>query len=205
MFTEVLTENQKRLLPFISSFSKDYYLVGGTAIALQIGHRYSIDFNLFTNTVVNTLKIKKNLNKFNFGYRTRHQAYDQLHIDVFDVKLTFFEYPYRIKADLWFEKYCRMPQLLDLAAMKCLALGGKAKWKDYVDLYFLIKNRFTLTQIIEKAIEIFSENFNPKLLRQQLAYFNDIDYREQVIFLPGFETDENEIKYFLTEIALETF
>ena len=54
MQSEVLTNEQRELLPLIKSFSKDYYLVGGTAIALHIGHRRSIDFDLFT-----TLDIKR--------------------------------------------------------------------------------------------------------------------------------------------------
>ncbi len=47
LYTNVLSEEQKMLLPFIQSFEKEYYLVGGTAIALQVGHRESIDFDMF--------------------------------------------------------------------------------------------------------------------------------------------------------------
>lgn len=49
MFDNILTENQKKILPLIKIFSPDFYLVGGTAIALQIGHRRSIDFDLFSD------------------------------------------------------------------------------------------------------------------------------------------------------------
>ena len=48
MHDNILTNEQRNLLPLIKAFSKDYYLVGGTAIALHIGHRRSIDFDLFT-------------------------------------------------------------------------------------------------------------------------------------------------------------
>ena len=48
MHDEVLTKEQKDILPLIAEFKKEFYLVGGTAIALQIGHRYSIDFDLFS-------------------------------------------------------------------------------------------------------------------------------------------------------------
>ena len=47
MHLEILNQNQKELLLFISQFKREYYLVGGTAIALHIGHRESIDFDLF--------------------------------------------------------------------------------------------------------------------------------------------------------------
>ncbi|CEG11193.1 conserved hypothetical protein [groundwater metagenome] len=58
MHREVLTKDQKDLLPLIKLFSKDYYLVGGTAIALIIGHRRSIDFDLFTDNKVKRKSIK---------------------------------------------------------------------------------------------------------------------------------------------------
>ncbi|GIW64180.1 MAG: hypothetical protein KatS3mg092_0113 [Patescibacteria group bacterium] len=59
MFKNILTEEQIKLLPLIKLFSKNFYLVGGTAIALQIGHRRSIDFDLFTEKSFNPLKIRR--------------------------------------------------------------------------------------------------------------------------------------------------
>lgn len=50
MHKEILSENQTKLLPLVKSFSPDFGLAGGTAIALYLGHRRSIDFDLFTNT-----------------------------------------------------------------------------------------------------------------------------------------------------------
>ena len=49
-----------------------------------------------------------------------------------------------------------MPDLLTLAAMKAYALGGRAKWKDYVDLYILLRDHFSLAQISEKSKDLFS-------------------------------------------------
>jgi Nucleotidyl transferase AbiEii toxin, Type IV TA system len=68
MFDNILSENQKELLPFIESFKKEFYLVGGTAIALQIGHRESIDFDLFKFSTINTSKITQRLKDFNLTY-----------------------------------------------------------------------------------------------------------------------------------------
>ena len=59
MYLDILDKNQQELLPLVKQFSKNYYLVGGTAIALQIGHRRSIDFDLFTTKTVNKLRIKR--------------------------------------------------------------------------------------------------------------------------------------------------
>ena len=142
MYLDILTREQKELLPLISQFKREFYLVGGTAIALQ-------------------------------------------------------------KLDLG--KIIKIPDLISLGAMKAFALGRRSKWKDYVDLYFLLKNNYGLKEIVNKSIAIYGQEFSEKLFRAQLAYHEDIDYSEKVEFLPGFEVDENEIKAFLINVALEGF
>ncbi|MDR0833753.1 MAG: nucleotidyl transferase AbiEii/AbiGii toxin family protein [Candidatus Symbiothrix sp.] len=96
-----------------------------------------------------------------------------------------------------------MPSLLSLAAMKAFALGRRTKWKDYVDLYFLLRDSFTVQEISDEAEKIFGDLFSEKLFRQQLAFHADIDYREQVDFLPGFEVGAEEVKDFLIDKSLE--
>jgi hypothetical protein len=104
-----------------------------------------------------------------------------------------------------FEKIIAMPDLLTLAAMKAFALGRRAKWKDYVDLYFILKTFFSVNEVTEKAKDLFQGSYNSKLFRQQLAYFDDVNYDEEVFFLPGHEVLEEEIKRFLIDIATEAF
>ena len=119
--------------------------------------------------------------------------------------MTFFCYPFSIKAKVNFNDIIKMPTLLDLAAMKALALGGRAKWKDYVDLYFLFKDYCNFKEVSAKAKEIFEGSFNPKLFREQLTYYKDLDYSEDVDYMPGFEVTDEEIKAFLTETAVKDF
>ena len=102
-----------------------------------------------------------------------------------------------------FEGVFRMPDLITLAAMKAYALGRRSKWKDYVDLYFLIRNYYTIEQISEKSDALFGQMFSKKLFQQQLAYHKDIDYTEPIEYLPGFDVDENEVKEFLIDQALQ--
>lgn len=61
MFKNVLSEEQKRLLPLIRSFALDFYLVGGTALALQVAHRRSIDFDLLTSKPFESMKIRNKI------------------------------------------------------------------------------------------------------------------------------------------------
>ncbi|MCO5268908.1 MAG: nucleotidyl transferase AbiEii/AbiGii toxin family protein [Brumimicrobium sp.] len=121
------------------------------------------------------------------------------------MKVTFFHYPYPIEHPLKFDKIITTPNLMTLSAMKAFALGRRAKWKDYVDLYFLFKNHISLTETIAKAKEIFKDEFSEKLFKQQLVYFNDIDYQEDVVYLPNFAVNEEEVKTFLIEVATREF
>jgi len=120
-----------------------------------------------------------------------------------EVKVTFFQYPFQIEANQIFNGIIRLPDLLDLAAMKAYALGRRSKWKDYVDLYFLLKEKFTIEEISRKATEIFGNLFSDKLFRSQLSYFEDVDYTEEVDYLIANSPSDDEIKAFLIEVSTE--
>jgi len=200
MHNEILSQKQVELLKLISSFSKQFYLVGGTAIALQIGHRQSIDFDLFSKESIKPNSIKNLLVKKGYFYNIIYEEFEQLHVLIDSVKLTFFTYPFEIDARINFNHIINMPSLLSLAAMKAFAIGGRAKWKDYVDMYFLLRDHFNIKEIERMAEKIFENRFNAKLFRQQLVYFQDIDYSEKVIYNSEAPDDEI-IKRFLIEIS----
>jgi len=205
MHKEILSENQKKLLDFISFFKKEYYLVGGTAIALHIGHRESVDFDLFSKSNPRVKSIKNLLEKKNISFSVLHEASDQIHLIISDVKITFFNYPFNIEHNISFEHYIKLPDLIHLAAMKAFALGGRAKWKDYIDLYFILKKSHPIHLIEKTAKNIFGDRFNIKLFRQQLAYFADIDYSEPIVYVGRERPHEQVVKDFLTEQALIEF
>jgi hypothetical protein len=205
MHREILTKNQIQLLPVLKNFSKDYILTGGTAIALHLGHRRSIDFDLFTSKKVERKSIKNYLVGKKYPIeQLLYEEEDQIHFIVHGIKITFFWYPFRIEDIVDFDGIIRIPDLLSLAAMKAFALGGRGKWKDYVDLYFLTKHGFSLRMIIEKAEALFGETFNGKLFKEQLSYFEDIDYEEEVIYLAK-PIPREEIEQFLIKTATEAF
>ncbi len=200
---EILTPEQMELLPLIADFSRKFGLVGGTAVALQIGHRRSLDFDLFAemefknqsilNKILKTFKIDKIVvNKL-----------DELTFIIRGVKFTFFHYHYKIEYAEKLKGAIKMPNLLTLAAMKAFALGQRSKWKDYVDLYFIIKNHHSVKEIAKQGKKFFGRMFNEKLFKTQLAYFDDINYSEKVEFMPGFEVSDKIIKKALIDFSLE--
>ena len=202
MHKEVLSDSQLDLLPLMAKFKREYYLVGGTAIALHIGHRRSIDFDLFKLSKINH---KKNLDKIvsgGFAHQVTRRVEEQMNLIVNGVKVTFFQYPFSIQTEDNFENVFRLPSLLTLAAMKAYALGRRSKWKDYVDLYFLLKGYYSLAEVAGKAGEIFGELFSEKLFRAQLSYFDDVDYTEEVEYLVEAPPSNDEIKRFLTQVSL---
>ena len=202
MHKEILNDRQTALLPLMAKFRREYYLVGGTAIALYIGHRRSIDFDLFKQSRLNHKKNLDRISEGGFPHQVTRRVEEQMNLIVNDVKVTFFQYPFPVIADENFDDTFRMPSLLTLAAMKAYALGRRSKWKDYVDLYFLLKERFSLPEIATKATEIFGELFSEKLFRAQLSYFDDVDYTEKVDYLISDHPSDVDVKRYLTEVSL---
>lgn len=199
---EILTDEQLGLLPLVKSFSQNFGLVGGTAIALYLGHRRSIDFDLFTLKKFENLSVRRKILKFSRIPHVLRDETGQYTVIVSEVRFTFFHYPFRINFSQNFDGTIKLPGLLTLAAMKAYALGRRAKWKDYVDLYFVTSKYRGIDKIIGKAQKIFGKEFNEKMFRVQISYFNDIDYSEKVIYMKGFKTDDNIIKKELTKFSL---
>ena len=158
MHKEILSEKQHELLTLLRQFSREYYLAGGTAVALHVGHRRSIDFDLFKFSSVNHKKIVDKIRAATrLPYEITWRVADQMNVTVGDVKLTFLEYPFPISPKRKFDDIIRIPELIDLAAMKAYALGRRSKWKDYVDLYFILKNYYPIGQICARASELFDQ------------------------------------------------
>ena len=203
MHLEILSDQQRELLPFVAQFKRSFYLVGGTAIALQIGHRRSIDFDLFTAKKINKSRIRKKVFELPYSKKTLFDDVDQAHFYINGVKMTFFQYPYPVEHPEMLNNNISMPSLLSLAAMKAFALGRRANWKDYVDLYFIQKKYFAVKDISMVAERIFGQLFSEKLFRAQLAFHKDIDYSEPVDYMPGFQVDDQAIKDFLIDKSLQ--
>lgn len=203
MHIEILNDRQQELLPLISQFRREYYLVGGTAIALHIGHRRSIDFDMFKQRRVNHNKNVEKIKASGFPLQITRRVEEQMNLIVNNVKITFFEYPFEIEASCKVGSFARIPALIDLAAMKAYALGRRSKWKDYVDLYFITKDHHTIDEIVVRASEIFGEMFSDKLFRSQLSYFDDVDYTEAVDYLIENPPTDEEIKSHLVSISTE--
>ena len=199
MHEEILSDAQIKLAQDILPTFQSYYLCGGTALALQIGHRKSIDFDLATPGEIRTETVLRSLQAQ--GYFPEHTltaTSDEFTIIVDGVKLTYFSFPFPVRGTVqWPLAGISMPNRLAIGAMKAYALGRRSKWKDYVDLYFLLRDHLALSELINSAKTLFRGAFNAKLFLEQLCYFDDVDMSEQVDFMN--ETiPEQKIREWLT-------
>ena len=202
MHTEILTDNQVELLKHIEKFYRKFYLVGGTAIAFHLGHRRSLDFDLFCQTRLVKSQIRNKLIQFPFKQIKLFEDIDQMHFLINDIKITFFSFPYPIQHPIKAGQFISMPTLLTLASMKAYALGRRAKWKDYVDLFFILRDHYTIEEVSNEATNNFGQLFSEKLFREQLAFHKDINYTEPIESLVPIPL-EDEIKQFLIDKALD--
>jgi len=199
---EILTQEQTILLPALKAFSRKFGLVGGTAIALQIGHRRSVDFDMFSFDKFSNSAVERKIKEKTAIDKIIVDKLDEFTFIAREVKFTFFHYIYEIEYSQKIDSFAKMPDLLTLAAMKAFALGRRAKWKDYVDLYFIMRDFHGISDIIEKGNQIFGSEFNEKIFKVQLAYFKDINYEETVRYMPGVEISDAKIKKGLKKFSL---
>jgi len=181
LYKEILTKDQIELLPLVKKFIKNFGLVGGTAVALQIGHRQSIDFDFFSVKEFNNVKIKQIIIKSGWKINKVHKdEIDQFTFFINNVQLTFFHYPFKIEFSKHFENILRMSDLLTLAAMKVYALGRRVKWKDYVDLYFIINKYHSIEKIIKRSKAILKVNLMKEFFANNWRILRILDLSAQL-------------------------
>jgi len=174
MHQEVLTNEGATLLPLLGRFS-GFYLAGGTALALQIGHRLSVDFDLFRDEPITRSLFPRVERAFPFTAVPLVNNSDELTVVINGVKLTFLNYPFPVLDP--FEIYEGLPLLSvrEIAATKAYTIGRRGSYKDYVDLYFVLaEGHTTLPEIIANAEKKFGEGFNARLFLEQLVYLGDV-------------------------------
>ena len=173
-------------------------LAGGTAIMLQIGHRLSYDFDCFCETWELPINILAKARKI-FGDKILIKLETSEMIIITTEKkvdVSFICHPFKIIRPEIKTDSIDIFHLDDLVASKAYTVGRRNTWRDYVDLFYFMKNNiYSLDKIIELTKEKFGGEFNEKLFLGQLSYFGDINI-VPTIFLKEKYSDE-EIKSYL--------
>ncbi len=200
MHLEVIPEKNKNIFLDLNNF-KDFYLAGGTSLALQIGHRISVDFDFFSNKEISKNLLSKIKRVFqNNKIIISVNNSDELTVFVDDVKLTFLKYPFSIFFDFVKCKNIKLLNIKEIAASKAYTIGRRGSFKDYIDLYYILfENYSDLNEIIEISEKKYKDEFNSRLFLEQLIYFDDIT-DEEIIFLKDKINKESLKDFFVKEI-----
>lgn len=154
------------------SVFNDFYLVGGTSLALQIGHRESIDIDLFGNRELEEIEISSYLR--NFGkVQILKKSKNILIYSVDGVKVDFVNYDYPWLNPPIISENLRLADAKDIAAMKLNAISGRGSKKDFIDLYFLL-SKYSLSEMIGFYNKKFVDG-SEFLVLKSLTYFDDAD------------------------------
>lgn len=164
-----------RKLMTVENFS-NFYLVGGTSLALQIGHRNSIDIDLFGKQDIDYDLYINLLN--NFGKTEVQKSSKNILItNVVGIKVDFVNYRYQLIEKPIEIDGIRMLSKEDIAAMKLNAIAGRGSKKDFIDLYFLLQD-FSLKQMLGFYIEKYFDGSEFMVLKS-LSYFEEANSQPQ--------------------------
>ena len=199
MHLEALSPKGKEIFSRLKHF-KNFYLAGGTALALQIGHRISVDFDLFSEKEIpKTLlqKVKEILLDKQVNPSVNNS--DELTLFVHGTKVTFLYYPFPVVKLYIKYKGVLLLSPKELAATKAYTIGRRGTFKDYVDLYYLLhENHTALYEIIRLAERKYKHAFNGRLFLEQLIYLDDI-LDADIIFLKKTVTKKQVKIFFETQ------
>jgi len=179
MHTESLTPAATKLFPALSAFKERFYLAGGTGLALQIGHRISVDFDLFSNDPIRKVLLKQVEDLFD---KETHEVLtnngNELTMIIDGVKVTFLHYPFPIIKPLNTSGPIPMLTVEEILVAKAYTIGRRGELKDYIDIYTGLKRKFsTLTDMISLAQKKYGDAFNDRLFLEQIVY---LDYIEEI-------------------------
>lgn len=197
---EILTERQRKTLKLLGprTAPDGFYLAGGTAIALHLGHRRSVDFDWFrTDPIAEPLQLALEIRQAGIPFVTGQVSRSTLYGTVYGVRVSFFEsrYPMLDSFLPWTEYGCQLAGLRDLACMKLSAITQRGSKKDFVDLYALGRKGFRLAEMLDWYRRKFEVEDISHVL-YALVYFDDADRQPKPKML--WKADWKEIKKTIT-------
>jgi len=170
---DILDKKRRALLPGLKFLkNRSFYLAGGTALALQIGHRISVDFDFYNQNKFNPAKIYQDFQAQKPGkILLGNTAENTLFLEINNIAVSFFTYSYPLLKPLITSENLNIASLEDIAAMKLIAIIQRGVKRDFIDLYFL-SQIFGLEKIMNLTKKKYA-GFNKYLACQALVYFKD--------------------------------
>ena len=161
-----------------AEFIKNFYLAGGTAAALFLNHRRSDDLDFFSEKEFRTPTLIKKLKKLGH-FKGLKSAEDTLIGELNGIKISFFTLPYKLLERPLKYKSLRLARLIDLAAMKILAISDRGVKRDFIDLYFLCQRVKPLDELLYSFQKKFGKyDYNIYHIIKSLTYFDEAEIEE---------------------------
>lgn len=178
MFLQTLPDHVRHLLKRLGELPTvaDFYLAGGSALALHLGHRISVDLDFFTSQaeyeqepLIQALQ--------SIGHLViRQQKPGTLNATLEGTPISFFVYPYPVLEEFQSLEGIRVAGVLDLALMKLAAIGQRGRKRDFIDLYGICRSEYSLDNLLACMPEKFPRVTYPSYhLLRALAYFQDAE------------------------------
>ncbi|MGE4346161.1 MAG: nucleotidyl transferase AbiEii/AbiGii toxin family protein [Flavobacteriaceae bacterium] len=154
----------------------DFSLAGGTSLALQIGHRNSVDIDLFGKSEIQHDLFFDVLGEYG-NVEVSRNTKNIFISEVNGIKVDFVNYKYPVLDKFMVVNGVRMFSKKDIAAMKIGAITGRGSKKDFIDLYFLLED-FSLREILDFYNQKYYDGSEFMALKS-LTYFDDADSQPQ--------------------------
>lgn len=154
---------------------KDFYLAGGTGLALQLKHRLSLDLDFFTQKKINTKDLIQKIKKLG-RLSIEKEAEDTLVCTFNGTRITFLRYDYPLLSSAKKIKQILVADGRDIGCMKISAISSRGTKKDFIDLFFICKRIISLENLLRlfkkkyKSIE-----YNMMHILKSLTYFEDAE------------------------------
>lgn len=173
---EVITEAVERTLKDLQRVSaiRDFYLAGGTGLALHLGHRRSIDLDFFSRGPFDSEAILGKVEPLE-GLRVLAKDVETLHLTIRETKVSFlgYRYPLLFPGDALFE--VEVADARDIACMKISAIAGRGTRRDFIDLYAVSKHH-GLEQLLAWFKEKYAKaNYSMVHILKSLTYFEEAE------------------------------
>ncbi len=173
------------------------YLAWGTALALQYGHRKSVDFDFFKEGTIDIPQLKKILEKEFGKYDIIYEVPNTLYITVNTIKISFIAVEQlKLIKEPYETQYFFLAQEYDIGVMKLATIIQRAEFKDYIDLYYILQ-KYSLDQLLAGVYQKYHHTINDLLIKKTLLYLEDI--KENVDFI-GKPISKTTIKTFMKKL-----
>ncbi len=202
MHKSVLSEETKKNLNIISQqdFIKSFYLAGGTACAIHLGHRISNDLDFFTKEDFSKFEIQNSM-RSSGNFLIDHTVFRTLIGRFNKTKISFFHYDYPLIGEIDYIFNLPIASLEDIGCMKIDAISSRGSRRDFIDLFFILQDlNLDLKEFFKYYHDKYSqENYNLFHILKSLVYFEDAEKEPELIMLRQFSWEHMK-NFFIEQI-----